>query len=359
MQHDDGESPDSPGHDGAASIGTGGEGGFLASPAVSPYALERLLRAAYLQAGLLGDPGEVELRSDPTSLKQSRRESLRDNPEEQAQELAFQALECEDVDRAALLAGEALAHHTHCVDALVVTALVTAEDQDDLLAQLEHAARVAEDQHGDEFIAEFMGDLYTAVIARPYLRALRHLAEAQWDAGRRLDAIAAYENLLELDQLDHMDNSAALLACYLEIGEIYRARDVLDTFGDREDALFAWADALVTYLEGEHAEADAALARARELNGAAMGHLTGERESPALIEVWYESGSEVEAAAIGRTLGSAWCAHASALLWLLSSEDADYVGGADAFIEKAAAEGGESGFSGESGDSGGPAASPS
>ena len=291
------------------------------SAVTSPFVLERLLREAHLAADADETavvPGaNIELHAWQTG----RTESLRDNPAEQAQELAYQAMESDDSQRAGELARQALNLDAGCVDALVVQALVTAETSDDLLAQLEHAVRVAEDALGEEFLAEYMGDLHAEVIARPYLRALRQLADAQWEAGRRLDGVALLENLLELDQSDHDGHAVVLLACYLEMGEVHRARLLVDEQGADDDALFQWAAALVAYLEGSYAAAEAALARARQLNAGAVPYLTGEREPPLEYEPFYTPGEESEAVVIGQVLAPAWAAHSAALLWLLASDE--------------------------------------
>jgi hypothetical protein len=107
------------------------------------------------------------------------------------------------------------------------------------------------------------------------------------------------------------------------MGEVHRSRQLLDEYGDADDALLQWTEALVAYLEGSYAAAEAALARAKRLNAAALPFLSGEREPPREIEAYYVAGTPGEAAAVGQILAAAWGAHASALLWLLSSEDAD------------------------------------
>jgi tetratricopeptide (TPR) repeat protein len=313
----------SPAHDSAADR----------RPEVSAYFLERLLREAYLDSGVLELPADISLSNLRDAWEAKRRASVRDVPREQAQELAYQALESEDADRAAHLAQAALEIDPDCVDALAVMALVTAEDPEDLLAQLQHAVQVAEDELSEEFFAEFMGDFHAEVIVRPYLRVLRQLAAAQWGAGRRFDAVATYELLLELDQKDHLSAATELLACYLEMGEVFRARETLALYGDEEDALDCWAGVLTAFLEGAGKEAETALERARERNLAAEAYLSGARGTPTTPEPWFEPGSEREAVVIGQVLGAAWAAHAEARRWLREAtgetgEEPD--GGADA-----------------------------
>ncbi|MFO7652849.1 MAG: hypothetical protein R6X25_03400 [Candidatus Krumholzibacteriia bacterium] len=291
------------------------------APASSPFVLERMLREAYILDGPGVQPDGRPGRDDLDDM--TERAALRDTPRERAQELAFQALEQEDPELAARLARQALELDPRCVDALALDALLGTADVHARIERLDRAARTAEDQLGEEFFAEYIGDLWTEVVARPYLRALRQLAEALWDAGRRFDAVADYENLLELDQPDRMGNAVVLLARYLEMGEVGRSRDLLDEYGDRDDALVQWAEALVSFLEGDHGAAEAALARARRLNRGALPYLSGEAEPPLVVQPHYTPGSPGEADVIGQILAAAWSTHAAALLWLLSSEDED------------------------------------
>ena len=101
------------------------------------------------------------------------------------------------------------------MDALTIKAFITSEDAGELIAGLEHAATCGEKRLGEEFFAEFMGDFWPMVEARPYMRTIKQLAEVLWNVGRRLDAIDHYENLLDLDPADHMGNSTLLLGYYL------------------------------------------------------------------------------------------------------------------------------------------------
>lgn len=291
----------------------------------SPFVLERLLREAFLQAGRLDLPAVEELEADRERWEASRAASLRELPREGAQELAYQAMEADDADRTAALVSEALVLDAACVDALTLKALLTAEDDDDLLAQLEHTARVAEDELGEEFFAEFIGDCFAEVMARPYLRVLRQLAEAQWHAGRRFDAVATLENLLELDEDDHQGHALVLLSHYLEMGEVCRSRDLLEDYSLGNEALYRWAEALVDFLEGKQREADVALAAAKQLNALAAPYLTGEKETPPYLEPWCEPSSTNEAVVIAQVLAPAWAAHSAARLWLLAAEDDESV----------------------------------
>ncbi len=145
---------------------------------------------------------EVEFRDAMADLVddgllERRMETLKNNVEEMAQELAYQAYECSDPDQAMELVGKALEIHPQCVDALTMQAFLKHETVADLLGALEHAATCGEDHLGEEFFAEFMGDFWPMVEARPYMRTIKQLAEVMWNVGRRFDAVDHYDKLSE------------------------------------------------------------------------------------------------------------------------------------------------------------------
>jgi len=207
------------------------------------------------------------------------------HPAELAQELAFQALESEDPDRALQLVDGALQLNACCVDALVLRAFLSAEDGAELVDQLGRAAAVGETDLGEEFFSEYMGDFWTLVEARPYLRTLRQLAEVLWDQGRRLDAVAQFEELLDLDPDDHQGNALALLACYLCLGEVGRGLDLLDEYCDPDDATWQWGTALAHYLAGNYRRAERQLSLAKTLNPHVTTFLCGDRDVPEVFSL--------------------------------------------------------------------------
>ena len=289
----------------------------------SPFLIERLMRHALLQEQTVyGSEEEFRVAATGSSdagLGARRLANLQDNPREQAQELAFQAYEAEDADLALDLAEQALALDDHCVDALCVRAFLACEDPGELIGELEHAATTGEKRLGEEFFAEFMGDFWPMVEARPYLRTLKHLAEVMWTVGRRFDAIANYENLLDLDPADHMGNATLLLSYYLAMGEVQRSWDLLEEVDDGDSTVYAWAWVLLCLMVADEEGAREALDRALAANPYVAPWLAGvgdpgEREVPAAATL--ARGSEDEALIVLDLLGEAWDCDPEAQLWL-------------------------------------------
>lgn len=303
----------------------------------SPFLLERLMRHALLaEEAVYASEAEfrdaVAAQADP-DLVQRRLASLANDPKEQAQELAYQAYEAEDADEALALAEQALALDDHCVDALCVRAFLACEDPGELIGELEHAATTGEKRLGQEFFAEFMGDFWPMVEARPYLRTLKQLAEVLWSVGRRFDAIAVYENLLDLDPADHMGNASLLLGYYLAMGEVQRSWDLLEEVDDGDSTVFAWAWVLLYLMVDDEDGAREALDRALAANPYVAPWLAGvgdpgDRELPASAQL--VRGSEDEALVTLDLLAEAWDCDPEAQWWLHDVlEDMGFIGDED------------------------------
>jgi tetratricopeptide (TPR) repeat protein len=286
----------------------------------SPFLIERLMRETRRSMEAEEFNSEEEFREKmreviAAGLFEQRLESLDDDPEEMAQELAFEAFEAEDGDKALELAEKALQADPDCVDALTIRAFLVSEDAGDLIDALEHAATCGERRLGEDFFSEFMGGFWPMVEARPYMRTIKQLAEVLWAVGRRFDAVENYINLLDLDPEDHMGNSSLLLSCYLAMGEVQRSWDLLEEHDD-ESAVFQYGWLLVYLMTGDEDAAEDALKVAMEVNPHVVPYLLGMGEelegNPPTVRV----GSQEEAQVVGQILGQAWEGLPHAMLWL-------------------------------------------
>jgi tetratricopeptide (TPR) repeat protein len=289
----------------------------------SPFLVERLMREARLKMEDAEFVSEDEFRESlpglvDDGLQAQRLESLKDNPIELAQEFAFEAYESGDAETALELVDKALLVDPDCVDARTVRAFLTIDDAGELVSALEHAATCGEKRLGEEFFSEFMGDFWPMVEARPYMRTIKQLAEVLWTIGRRFDAVAHYENLLDLDPADHMGNSTLLLGYYLSMGEVQRSWDLLEEHDDESAAVFAWAWVLLFLLNGDEDGARDALDHALAGNPHVAPLLVGlgpdseEDSLPPYVKV----GSEQEAQLCVQILGEAWEMSGEAQMWL-------------------------------------------
>jgi len=255
---------------------------------------------AYLQERIVGKRPEDLFPENPT-------------PEEEACELAFQAMEAESTWDQVLLAADALDLDPANLDAERIRIEHSAEDAFEHAEQLasaleEYRLRVSDD---DAVAEEFGSD----VLSRPYLRTLAALGRTQRDAGDLEGAIQTFAEVLELNPRDPNAVAEGLLACHLEAGDHSAAREILDRDGSPiSPVLIGWARVLERYVADDLSGARIALAEAR-LRGRVVGSLlTGTRdvetEPPTSI-------AEVEAFLCYASLLAAWDAHPDAVGWLI------------------------------------------
>jgi tetratricopeptide (TPR) repeat protein len=218
-----------------------------------------------------------------------------DTDEDRAQDLAWSAMDAESPREAQHLFEAALKFDPECVDALVMQAL-TLDGEAAVLSQLERAvAAGAKKLGGEKFFAENKGHFWGIVETRPYMRARMALAKELSEAGHTLDAIAHYEELLELCPNDNGGNRDPLLALYLRAGETHRAGELMKKY-EEASACFAYGRFIHAVLTAdEDDDVRAAFRSAYAANPHVADHLIREKQLPE-FEGMHGFGDETEAA---------------------------------------------------------------
>ncbi|MHB1673135.1 MAG: tetratricopeptide repeat protein [Acidobacteriaceae bacterium] len=250
-------------------------------------------------------------------LQQSLRDIAPLSPREEAQELAYAAMEAKTKERARTLARRALAKDPDCVDALVVMTGIEAESPEQAIAGLQKALTAGERSLGAKFFKENKGHFWGLMETRSYMRARVELAELLHREGLNLEAIQHYEALLELNPGDNQGVRYPLLGLYLLVGNLEGARKLLREFEDDAMATFAWGRALERVLSGDLPGASVALGIARKENRFFELYLTGQKDMPNQWPDSYSLGSEEEAIMCLDNIGLAWVEHPGAALWLV------------------------------------------
>jgi tetratricopeptide (TPR) repeat protein len=249
-------------------------------------------------------------------LKQSLRDATPLTPKEEAQELAFEAMEAETEEQARKLAKRALAKDPDCVDALVVLTGIGANSPKQAIEGLQKAVAAGERSLGTKFFKENKGHFWGVLETRPFMRARQQLAELLRGVGCNQDAIAHYAAMLELNPGDNQGVRDPLLGAYLTVGDLESARALLKDFEDDAMATFAWGFALERYLSGDLEGASAALKAARKQNRFVELYLTGQKAPPKEMPDSYMLGSEEEAIICLENLAGAWAEHTETAFWL-------------------------------------------
>jgi tetratricopeptide (TPR) repeat protein len=236
---------------------------------------------------------------------------------DEAQQVAFDAMEAETEAQARKLAKRALRLDPDCVDALVLMAGIESDSPRKMIEGLQNAVAAGERSLGARFIAENKGHFWMLIETRPYMRALEQLAGLLRAEGFKLDAIKQYERILALNPNDNQGVRDPLLGLYLAANNMEGARRLLLDFKDDAMANFAWGRVLERFLSEDKPGAAVELKKARKANRFVELYLTGRKGIPKAMPEMYSMGSDEEAVLVLDHMSLAWAEHKEALFWLM------------------------------------------
>jgi tetratricopeptide (TPR) repeat protein len=199
----------------------------------------------------------------------------------EANQLAEQAWEEDEVDDRLRLAHRALEISPDCTEAYLVLAYET-ETLEDAQEWLEKAVQAGERTIGQNFIEEKKGSLWYWREARPYLRARDGLAENLEALGREEEALAQYTALLSLNEEDHQGARYQALRLLLQLKRDMDAKVMIEKYEEDGSAVWAYSSVLLTYRQkGEQASSRQALKKAIQINPYVPAYLIGAKPLPA------------------------------------------------------------------------------
>jgi ST7 protein len=237
---------------------------------------------------------------------------------DQAQEIMFDAWDCDDAKRRLALARKALKVSADCADAYLLLAQEAAPTPQAELDLLEKAVAAGERALGQGAFVEDVGYFWGLVETRPYMRARLALACALWDQARGDQAADHAADLLRLNPNDNQGVRYALVNWLLTLGREAEAEALLRRFKDPGDPQMAFPAALLAFRrKGDTAAARKALARGHAANAHIAPYLTGRRKPPKAMPDYYSPGDRSEAVIYVAGGGlEAWAATPGAVAWL-------------------------------------------
>jgi tetratricopeptide (TPR) repeat protein len=295
------------------------------SPARKKPAPNPQIAAAMRQMEKLMASGDLITQNDLNALLASldgpsATEGLSDaeaDARDDAQQLAFDAMEAESEAEARKLAKRALRLDPDCVDALVVMASIESDSPGKMIEGLQKAVAAGERSLGAQFIRENTGHFWMLIETRPYMRVMAQLAGLLRAEGLNLDAIKLYQKMLALNPNDNQGVRDPLLGLYLAFRSLDEAGKLLHTYKEDASANFAWGRVLERFLCGDLPGAATALKKARKTNRFVELYFSGKKSLPKEMPQIYSPGSEEEAVLVLDNMSFAWAEHKEALLWLM------------------------------------------
>ncbi len=243
-----------------------------------------------------------------------------DTPLERAQALMYEAFGTNGTRKRVSLAKKALKISPDCADAYVVLAEETAKDLEQAKDLFQHGVEAGERALGPDVFEEYAGEFWGLLQARPYMRALQGLAEAENYLGNYQRAAELYHKILRLNAGDNQGARYALLSTLLQIGDTTGARKLLRQYKDDAAASWPYGLALVTFLDtGNTKQSRARLQEAIKRNPFFAAYLTGVLELPEHPPEYMDYGGETEGQALMLEQGGVWLSNPAAMDWLVDS----------------------------------------
>jgi tetratricopeptide (TPR) repeat protein len=257
-------------------------GGSMATERVMQEALEEIKTQDFNNIEEINDFLSKKLVSATTS-------KLKDD----AQSLLYDAFEADGPERYRL-AEKALKQNPNLVDAYNILA----EDADSLEEEIqmyEKGMWIGQKELGKAFFKENKGHFWLIFETRPFMRAKYNYALALLELGKPNEAIAQFEELLELNPNDSQGVRYSLFIAYVERGDLQKAGRLLEQF--EEDSAQSHYNTLLLELlkNGFSAKAKTLLKTAKENNKYVIPYLNERKRLPKAIPDSYGFGDEDEA----------------------------------------------------------------
>jgi len=237
-----------------------------------------------------------------------------ETPADQAQELAYRAMEEPSSAKARKLADKALKLDPACIDALVIRAQTRRLGGSEFIAELRAAVAAGERNLGEKEFMEGRGHFWGILETRPYMRARRELALALLGAGQLREAADEFAAMLELNPNDNQGVRDYLLGVYLALSDLDSAASLYRQYDDDDSAVFAWGRVFLLMLSGRRAEARKALENALRNNPWAAAFFFGER-APTDPDSW-GMGDQDEGDHAAAALLPACAEHPDIIVWI-------------------------------------------
>jgi tetratricopeptide (TPR) repeat protein len=236
----------------------------------------------------------------------------------EAEQIAREAMQCKDHERALELAAQALDMDPECADAYVIMDLELSECSQDSAVWMEKASACARKLLGEKYFQEHEGDFYRFCCTHTYMQSRQVLAMAYWDLRRQTDAIEICWELLRLDPIDYMEIRYMLFDYLLvenRLPEIFR---LLNKFPGTHYAQWEYNKALYYYkLHGPaHAETLEQIGKAVQMSPLILKQLLRKGRPPRAEFIDYEPGTKEEAIAYMCESAEAWDLTPNAIKWL-------------------------------------------
>jgi len=262
--------------------------------------------------------GESDLTPDVMQALLSQLATSRNSEEvDAAQDIMFDAWECDDRRKRISLARKALKVSPLCADAYTLLAQETAKTPQEALDLYQNAFDAGEQALGKAAFDEDVGMFWGLIETRPYMRARQGLASALWEVGRLDEAVAHLGDMLRLNPNDNQGLRYLLIDWLQQLGRDAEAARLFKRYRGDAAAAWLWPAALAAFRKsGDGTASRTALRRALAANYHVRDYLMGRARLPRDLPPFILQGEAPEAAAYAARAEATWSDTPGALPWL-------------------------------------------
>lgn len=227
----------------------------------------------------------------------SHSDSNEGSPQEQAEDLVFEAIEANSSAKRVKLAKQAIEVFPDTPDAYSILAEYEATSPQAALERYEQGMLAGERVLGKTYFREHKGYFWGLIESRPYMRAKNGYANTLVELGRKEEASVHFEQMLELDPHDHIGVRYPLIGIYLERQQWDQAQRIIGEFKDEYSTYFAYDKMLIEY----HAQKPSMnrlsklWKQAKGVNPYVLDYVTGRKKLPPQQPDSFLEGDESEA----------------------------------------------------------------
>ena len=263
-------------------------------------------------------PGNSRVKSPNLRRKVA---SKRRSPLEQAQELAWKAMQSPHPERQLELAERALKLSLDCTDAYIVVSRFVADGRQALVL-LEQGFAAAERVLGPDAASRRAGSFWIDDETRPYLRVRLGLSECLWSLGRGDESVAHLLDILRLNPQDNQGVRYLLAAHLLDLGRDAEFDDLVKKY-DEPSAFMLFSKLLREFRRtGDSPAARKLLAQARRSNKFVIPMLLDLAPADDGPPEMYAPGDRNEALLYLADFACGWKQTPGAITWLRNAVDA-------------------------------------
>lgn len=250
--------------------------------------------------------------------KKIKFDQQKSSSKEKAQDLIYEAWECDDFDEAIKLAEKAIKLDENCADAYNLLAEYNANEPMESLEYYAKGIEAAKKTLGKDF-EKYKGNFWGFHETRPFMRSMSGYSNTLWVLGEKSKAIEIMKEMLELNPDDNQGVRHSLITRLLMLNRLLEAEKLYEDYKDDITAEWHYSKAYLYFNKrSKNLMADAVLKEAMEYNPYVPLYLFGLVDMPDELPEYVGFGDENEAISYVDDAAELWGKNKKAMIWFVN-----------------------------------------